>query len=92
MPIDAGAFLLKLSCVDVQLKPNPPDSTFTIHVELVGIDPSPLTLETIDWIPEDTESLSLVDPVLIPLKSMDCGSMKMQLYCEESELKPDTQA
>ena len=77
------AFVLKLSCIDMQLKPNPPNSKFSIHIEINGDNPVPTS--QIGWIAQE---LGVLDhAALYPIKAMDIGLLRMQMFAEESELK-----
>ncbi|TPX62013.1 hypothetical protein SpCBS45565_g07097 [Spizellomyces sp. 'palustris'] len=74
------SFLLKIAVCDSMLNPNPP--------ELAGDNPTPTSASTgAPWVPSEPTDVEVTSPSLIPLKTMDAGLLKMQLYVEESDAK-----
>ncbi|KND00296.1 hypothetical protein, variant 1 [Spizellomyces punctatus DAOM BR117] len=82
------SFLLKIAVCDSMLNPNPPDCSFVLLVELAGDHPTPTSVSTgAPWVPSEPTDVEVTSPSLIPLKTMDAGLLKMQLYVEESDAK-----
>ncbi|KAI8812601.1 DNA-binding protein [Cladochytrium replicatum] len=70
-------FLLKLNTCEALLAPNPPAMDIEDTVE-----PSTLAAGGGDWIPADDEA-RVPNASMVPLKSIDTGVFKMQLFVEE---------
>ncbi|KAI8819248.1 MAD2 mitotic arrest deficient-like 2, partial [Fimicolochytrium jonesii] len=83
------AFLLKISVCDALLAPNPPDAAFAILVELSEEAKGPVNelAKAAPWIPSDPGQVDVSAAAIVPLKTMDAGILKMQLYVEESAEK-----
>ncbi|KAI8999587.1 DNA-binding protein [Gaertneriomyces semiglobifer] len=79
-------FLTKLSVSDSTLAPNPPDCTFTLLVEMSDDNNIPSAYsDQPEWIP--AEPAPVPAPAIVPLKSMNAGVLKLQMFVEESQAK-----
>ncbi|XP_048589571.1 mitotic spindle assembly checkpoint protein MAD2B isoform X2 [Nematostella vectensis] len=86
-------FLLKISVCDALLKANPPDCTFSVLVHTkessyLELQNQPAHCQEFPWISADKEMTSMRHATIIPLKSMASPLLQMQLFVEESDLKP----
>ncbi|KAI8895044.1 DNA-binding protein [Globomyces pollinis-pini] len=79
------AFLMKISCLDAQLMPNPSDCTWCAWVEIVGDDPSPT--KSTHLIPGEPSEIKVENGRLLPLRTLDTGLIKMEMFVEESGSK-----
>ena len=77
-------FLLKISCLDSTLVPVT-DCTWMPWIEITGNDPKPV--EQVLLIPAGENDLKINDGRIIPLKTMNTGILKMELFVEESTNK-----
>ncbi|KAJ3021969.1 MAD2 mitotic arrest deficient-like 2 [Thoreauomyces humboldtii] len=79
-------FLLKISVCDSILQPNKPDTEFSILMECAQ---QPDSIST--WIPaEPSTRKASKESTVIPMKTMDAGPLKMQLYVEENRAAKST--
>ncbi|KAI8916714.1 hypothetical protein DFJ77DRAFT_351206 [Powellomyces hirtus] len=82
---------MKIGVCDSMLRPNPPDCSFVLLVELTNpTHPSapPPNIPSSAWVPGEPAEVDLdANASIVPLKTMDAGLLKMQLYAEESARK-----
>ncbi|KAI9096639.1 mitotic spindle assembly checkpoint protein MAD2B [Phlyctochytrium arcticum] len=82
------SFLLKIAVCDSMLAPNPPECAFVVLVEMTNDEPMPTNLDPMKcWVPAEETEITVNSPSLVPLKTMDAGLLRMQLFVEESEKK-----
>ncbi|KAJ3034541.1 MAD2 mitotic arrest deficient-like 2 [Rhizophlyctis rosea] len=89
------SFLLKISVCESMLTPNPPNCTFCIMMELEELAGPPSSAEKdVPWVHGEESEIRVPQPSMIPLKTMDAGIIKMQLFVEEADEKstPASQA
>ncbi|XP_052761262.1 mitotic spindle assembly checkpoint protein MAD2B-like [Mya arenaria] len=87
------AFLLKLNVADSLLKALPEDCSWVVHVHTRESTADKFiqtqTVKDFSWMPADEKQTKLRDASLMPLKTTDNSLLKMQLYVEESSVKPE---
>eukprot|EP00053_Salpingoeca_punica_P013293 m.119905 g.119905 ORF g.119905 m.119905 type:complete len:211 (+) comp16164_c0_seq1:86-718(+) len=83
------AFLLKISICDAHLRPNPPDCTFSVfaHTKSSAALSQTALKESFPWLAAEKQDVQLRDALVVPIKSMDVGYIKMQLVAQESKQK-----
>ncbi|KAJ3057194.1 MAD2 mitotic arrest deficient-like 2 [Rhizophlyctis rosea] len=82
------SFLLKISVCDSMLTPNPPECIFAIMMELEeSVDQPSSAQQEWPWVHGEESEITVPQPSLVPLKTMDAGILKMQLFVEEADEK-----
>ncbi|XP_069703027.1 mitotic spindle assembly checkpoint protein MAD2B [Periplaneta americana] len=81
-------FCLKLSITGSYLKPLPQESTFSMQIhttEAVSVslaeDPR---FQDFPWIEIDAYQTNMLDPSIVPIRTLDTDFLKLQMYVEES--------
>ncbi|KAJ9573949.1 hypothetical protein L9F63_008669 [Diploptera punctata] len=84
-------FCLKLSVIGSNVKPLPGDSTFSIQIHTIETASMSLAedhnFEDFPWIEADVQETEVMEPNIIPIKTMETGFLKLQTYVEESVIK-----
>ena len=79
--------LLKLATADSVLKAKPENCTWTVHAKTTDIAvedmQSKACIEDFQWINVEVKEPLVENAQLIPIRTMDTHTMKMQLYVEE---------
>lgn len=85
------AFCLKLSISDSLLQPLPPECSFVMQIQVPDHVPDALSSapqhQDFPWVEAEKEQVEVVNPHLVPLKTLRTEVCKMQLYVEESASK-----
>lgn len=84
-------FCLRLSVTGTQLKPLPEDSTFSVQIHTIETASVSLAedhnFENFPWIEADLRETEVMEPSIMPIKTMETGYVKLQMYVEESVIK-----
>ncbi|PSN52363.1 hypothetical protein C0J52_06713 [Blattella germanica] len=84
-------FCLRLSMIASSLKPLPEESSFAVHVH--STEAATLSLaedhrfQDFPWIETDVQGTNIMEPTIVPLRTVDTGYLKLQMYVEESSVK-----
>jgi mitotic spindle assembly checkpoint protein MAD2B len=78
------AFFLKLSCLDSHLTPIPSGSEWAAYVELTNQDSF---LNSDELIPAQGKEIKVEKGRLLPLRTVNTGLMKLELFVEETVTK-----
>eukprot|EP01116_Phalansterium_solitarium_P005235 TRINITY_DN16691_c0_g1_i1.p1 TRINITY_DN16691_c0_g1~~TRINITY_DN16691_c0_g1_i1.p1 ORF type:complete len:245 (+),score=68.78 TRINITY_DN16691_c0_g1_i1:121-855(+) len=84
--IEAGlrGCLLRLNAADALFEPNPPGCQFSIVAYTRGQQEA---AQSVSWLAAADSEITSSVPSIRPLKSLDVGSLRLQLYVEESSIK-----
>ncbi|KAJ3383553.1 MAD2 mitotic arrest deficient-like 2 [Lobulomyces angularis] len=81
------SFFVKINYCSTTLSKLPEDITFRIYIELIEGTPSE---RLTSWIIGSEEETAMDEKSTIhPIKTLDCGVLKLQLFVRESNLKPN---
>jgi mitotic spindle assembly checkpoint protein MAD2B len=84
------AFLRKISVCDSVLRPNPPECTFALVLQLRDGTPTAIK-HGFPWVPDDQSSDGTIvgqpSSTHIPLKTMNTGLVKVHFFVEETSFK-----
>ncbi|KAE9540916.1 hypothetical protein AGLY_004161 [Aphis glycines] len=85
------AFCLKLTVCDSFLKPLPPNCTFQIHIHTTETNSIEIQKDTEEFplIPCEKSDTILTSPAIVPLRSIDCEHLNLEIYAEEGNKDED---
>ncbi|KAI9193719.1 DNA-binding protein [Polychytrium aggregatum] len=81
------AFLMKLATCEGYLSNLPQGITFRIHVEMEeDFVPASMGSEGSAWVPGDEDEIRVSNPSIVPLRTVDMGAIRVQMFVEEAGL------